>query len=81
MVFTRKMIMNNVQYRSIHLQHKREFMIAIGWALNKGDWWYESDPNKARFFSLGRNKEGNITRYGLYIGRLGIVFMIMRFGT
>lgn len=50
----------------------------IGWAKDKGDYWYDTDPNTAKFFSFGKKVHNTSVQRGAYIGRLGIVIMRRR---
>lgn len=75
--FTRK-VLKEVRFHSVSFFMKQQpCTLASGWSLKKGDWWYESGkPETAKFFDIRKtvSKDG-LEKYGLYIGRLGLVFM------
>jgi hypothetical protein len=53
-------------------------MIAAGWSLRKGDWWYRGNPSNRKFFNIEKYIDDDTKSYGIYIGRLGIVYMATR---
>jgi hypothetical protein len=53
---------------------RREFI--AGWSKEKGDYWKPEDGSVAKILSAGKNTyEDGTVQYGLYIGRLALVFM------
>lgn len=76
-VFADKRILNDVQYYSLNFRHNKRITLALGWALNKGDWWHDGDPSKAKFLDVDRKVTEKSKQFGIYLGRLGIVYMIM----
>lgn len=72
-----KMILQSVQFRSVTFRVRgKKFMLACGWSLIKGDWWYENDPSDAKFFDIRKTSTAKINKYGIYIGRLGLALMV-----
>jgi hypothetical protein len=71
-----KRIINNTKFISLTFyRSKHEYILALGWSLIKGDWWYRGSPKNRKFFTIGKDVFDEHTHYGIYIGRLGIVFM------
>lgn len=54
---------------------ERKYMIAVGWALIKGDWWWMDKPGDKPFFWYRRDQGQVLTRWGVYFGRLALTFM------
>ena len=75
-LFSRKLF-NNVMHNSVHWKtptHKH--MVAVSRSTIKRDWWKTKEEEKAKFFDAEwKNKSGDTTRTGIYIGRVGIVYL------
>jgi hypothetical protein len=73
-----RQVLNNVQHHSIVWETpKCGYMIAVSWALTKGDWWKDKNEKIAKFFSWNWKKHsGEYVRTGIYIGQLAIVWQI-----
>lgn len=71
-----RILLNNTKFISLtFLFRKKRCMLASGWSLQKGDWWYKDDPKNSKFFSADREIVDNKISYGIYLGRLGLRFM------
>ncbi|WP_372011414.1 hypothetical protein NBRC13296_12710 [Paenibacillus chitinolyticus] len=57
------------------LRLNNRFMIGFGWSRNKGDWWWKGSPRNAKLFDIRKTIGNEITKYGIYIARLSLVFM------
>lgn len=70
------MVLNNTKFFSITFLFKKEtVMLASGWALTKGDWWYKDKPENRNFFSVEKEVNNAKSSFGIYIGRLALRLM------
>ena len=71
-----KLTLNNTLFHSItFVIRKKKYMLASGWALEKGDWWYSDKPENKKFFDLEKINTKDKISYGIYVGRLGLRFI------
>lgn len=69
-------VLNEVRHRAVHWNDRNaDHMIALSWALQKGDWWKSKTEDRAKFFTVEWRKiDGIYRRTGIYIGRLALVY-------